>query len=120
MARLGLIPARAGNTIPSCRHSIRTWAHPRSRGEHDLFSMLFGLNAGSSPLARGTHRERKSVRLNDGLIPARAGNTSAPTLSTRRLWAHPRSRGEHIKLEIASTSILGSSPLARGTPKLSP
>ena len=33
---LGLIPARAGNTLWGTGQSVTTWAHPRSRGEHQL------------------------------------------------------------------------------------
>ena len=52
--RLGLIPARAGNTSCSLR-SRRCWrAHPRSRGEHTGNTGVKAPEQGSSPLARGT------------------------------------------------------------------
>ena len=34
-AQMGLIPARAGNTVMPTRFKIGRWAHPRSRGEHE-------------------------------------------------------------------------------------
>ena len=54
-ALTGLIPARAGNTKPSCH---------RPDGP-----------PGSSPLARGTRLSRRQNQLRLRLIPARAGNT---------------------------------------------
>ncbi len=54
-ARIGLIPARAGNTGIGGLARTRRWAHPRSRGEHVVRVLRFPSNAGSSPLARGTH-----------------------------------------------------------------
>ena len=48
-----LIPARAGKT-PSIASSERTLpAHPRSRGENVFGTLDGGVDAGSSPLARG-------------------------------------------------------------------
>ena len=52
----------------------------------------------------------------DGLIPARAGNTRANLGECAYEWAHPRSRGEHMKALGFFLIVWGSSPLARGTP----
>ena len=71
---------------------------------------------GSSPRARGT-RESYPVRLIfDRFIPAGAGNTSRPPISTARSAVHPRGRGEHIIWFLSLLLITGSSPRARGTP----
>ena len=51
---LGLIPARAGNTVRRAALHAGGWAHPRSRGEHQNASASVKGTAGSSPLARGT------------------------------------------------------------------
>ena len=115
----GLIPARAGNTrrmrrICGCRR-----AHPRSRGEHVFLTDLLVPPLGSSPLARGTQPRTRLWCGAWGLIPARAGNTSAPIRTLRCARAHPRSRGEHSARWATSTSRRGSSPLARGTPSRS-
>ena len=71
----GLIPARAGNTLP--RQSVLrvTGAHPRSRGEHRRWEVSGDQREGSSPLARGTHDRGSVIIVPGGLIPARAGNT---------------------------------------------
>ena len=111
----GLIPARAGNTGSGSAAGGVLGAHPRSRGEHDTAEARGERAAGSSPLARGTHRAAKVAIGWLGLIPARAGNT--PTLRAYR-WpaqAHPRSRGEHINSPDKQRAGVGSSPLARGT-----
>ena len=56
--RLGLIPARAGNTVSSLCLRANTGAHPRSRGEHFILSARLLWRMGSSPLARGTLHRR--------------------------------------------------------------
>ena len=112
----GLIPARAGNTLIIAHLPSRTGAHPRSRGEHCMMCPFTLNRAGSSPLARGTQTRRSRYRPAYGLIPARAGNTCVVPLSPTNQWAHPRSRGEHIKGIIDGVVQWGSSPLARGTP----
>ena len=93
----GLIPARAGNTV--IQDLVRTLrgAHPRSRGEHGVSSVSSRVMTGSSPLARGTLPPAPHPQALPGLIPARAGNTSANAAQTFLPWAHPRSRGEHDK-----------------------
>ena len=50
------------------------------------------------------------------LIPARAGNTSRPNTRRGSVPAHPRSRGEHCRWFRFGRRVVGSSPLARGTP----
>ena len=93
-------------------------AHPRSRGEHLEISKTPQLVQGSSPLARGTHNGSPvSLNLN-GLIPARAGNTTHRPPYPWHRRAHPRSRGEHFPLIDPELQNQGSSPLARGTPPL--
>ena len=73
------------------------------------------MRSGSSPLARGTLIVAFMGFLLGGLIPARAGNTSRPRGGSRRRWAHPRSRGEHLTVAVLVAFMGGSSPLARGT-----
>ena len=74
-ARVGLIPARAGNTVNPARVYPNTRAHPRSRGEHVWVVRFPAAPSGSSPLARGTHGSSGIFAHRLGLIPARAGNT---------------------------------------------
>ncbi len=111
----GLIPARAGNTHQPAATGAQCGAHPRSRGEHRGVGRRCRWRRGSSPLARGTLRERQEARLSGGLIPARAGNTPRIRQVGKSERAHPRSRGEHGRLGVMNQKALGSSPLARGT-----
>ena len=51
------------------------------------------------------------------LIPARAGNTEMLIFCPFLITAHPRSRGEHCMTYSERGYMVGSSPLARGTPR---
>ena len=114
-ARPGLIPARAGNTGVGVGSGAGSGAHPRSRGEHKYWGAHALTIPGSSPLARGTRLLYSRHEPSSGLIPARAGNTSGARGYRRGWWAHPRSRGEHVRVHPVSSTAWGSSPLARGT-----
>ncbi len=73
---------------------------------------------GSSPLARGTQEIIEDDKYCLGLIPARAGNTGYGFCGADHAWAHPRSRGEHLLIFEQGERGVGSSPLARGTPRI--
>ena len=109
------IPARAGNTPWSASRANPGSVHPRSRGEHVPRGGNWPLSAGSSPLARGTQYAGWRAHLSRRFIPARAGNTSSRSPSTRTAPVHPRSRGEHRTGKRDPGDGRGSSPLARGT-----
>ena len=73
--RLGLIPARAGETTGAMSSNCAGTAHPRACGENSRGSAPWGPSLGSSPRVRGkplAHARRGQVL---GLIPARAGKT---------------------------------------------
>ena len=114
----GLIPAGAGNTKTLLLGSMLPWAHPRRRGEHWRIERHAGLVVGSSPQARGTQPARAVLRLWRGLIPAGAGNTWTGVTCASGAGAHPRRRGEHISELPRIVSTSGSSPQARGTPRV--
>ena len=115
LTRRGLIPARAGNTGRVAVTGGVRRAHPRSRGEHRLSAHLYFDLPGSSPLARGTLTGGAPAICRVGLIPARAGNTCFRLSVRLASRAHPRSRGEHLKIWSGPPVVRGSSPLARGT-----
>ena len=131
--RLGLIPARAGNTNAGHVYPRRGTVHPRSRGEHVdcstknvpplgssplaqgkhiLRSAFTRTDRGSSPLTRGTPRGKDAQPLFTRLIPARTGNTILTARRPALRAAHPRSRGEHQLLDLCRIRNYGSSPLA--------
>ena len=70
--------------------------------------------SGSSPLARGKHRDRPARHDRARLIPARAGKTAWTCARSVSFRAHPRSRGENQVACVYCHLAYGSSPLARG------
>ena len=112
---LGIIPARAGNTVQAPEAPTGRTNHPRSHGEHLVPQSILKIWLGSSPLMRGTYQSDTAGPVVARLIPARAGNTCHVRAPRAHAWAHPRSRGEHSRSEISRSRVRGSSPLARGT-----
>ena len=90
----GIIPARAGFTVPEVEHSPLEGDHPRSRGVYRNLPRPILPTHGSSPLARGLLPSSCLPPNVCRIIPARAGFT---------LPQGPGGRARH-----------GSSPLARG------
>ena len=110
----GLIPAHAGKTLGMRTPASSRWAHPRSRGENMIHAMRACCALGSSPLTRGKQATDRDHHRIAGLIPAHAGKTSRGCLRSWSRWAHPRSRGENLRLYGLGAMNEGSSPLTRG------
>ena len=89
----GIIPARAGFTLPDAPGIASERDHPRSRGVYGDAVMRPGPSLGSSPLARGLQYPTLPRRERDRIIPARAGFTSQSRSWCPRSRDHPRSRG---------------------------
>ncbi len=109
------IPAGAGNTLEAITLHQLISVYPRWRGEHAVKALRSILNAGLSPLARGTLGHIQAAADQPRFIPAGAGNT--PDCCRRRpaRTVYPRWRGEHKRWNAGKIPILGLSPLARGT-----
>ena len=75
---------------------------------------------GSSPLARGRRPRQARTRPILGIIPARAGSTSAGAAEPGPGSDHPRSRGVDGCATTGRVCGTGSSPLARGRPLCAP
>ena len=114
---VGLIPAHAGKTRRRTRFTSSRWAHPRSRGENMQPRATASSLVGSSPLTRGKHWGHHTTIDINGLIPAHAGKTKERTRGRRVFRAHPRSRGENLKVSLVPPATAGSSPLTRGKPR---
>ena len=70
--------------------------------------------AGSSPRVRGKLAGALPRAPQRGLIPARAGKTSAWPRATRSPGAHPRACGENVVRACGADGWCGSSPRVRG------
>ncbi len=112
--REGLIPAHAGKTTRSACPALLGPAHPRSRGENHPSTSLACTGRGSSPLTRGKPEREHLAEARRRLIPAHAGKTGCVMRPSRRPSAHPRSRGENLRLYGLGALNEGSSPLTRG------
>ena len=90
---------------------------PACAGNSQGGPMTVDITDGSSPLARGTLRaQRYAVRIRR-FIPACAGNSLPDMKVVPPLSVHPRLRGELLTPEPFFEASVGSSPLARGTPR---
>ena len=114
--RPGIIPARAGFTVPRQSSSRSSRDHPRSRGVYAGGGRCVLTQAGSSPLARGLPSPPQPTSAESGIIPARAGFTPMFGMAFFRTPDHPRSRGVYPGRAVACGGDGGSSPLARGLP----
>ena len=115
---LGIIPARAGFTQPHTGHRPGHGDHPRSRGVYPHTETPVWSAEGSSPLARGLPHPPSTLAHAGGIIPARAGFTIGEPAPSTRAWDHPRSRGVYEGTTSMKTVPPGSSPLARGLPRV--
>ena len=113
----GIIPARAGFTRRRGKLIRLPGDHPRSRGVYQEFIAQATQMGGSSPLARGLLERERRRREGDGIIPARAGFTTATRMPPIVREDHPRSRGVYCRQADKSLFREGSSPLARGLRK---
>ena len=111
----GIIPALAGNTSVRRWRCFYCWDHPRACGEHKLQEAMRKNQAGSSPRLRGTLMVPTERRINNGIIPALAGNTNWCRCGYTCRWDHPRACGEHLMESRTHATRAGSSPRLRGT-----
>ena len=109
-----IIPALAGNTVPTRRDTLDDRDHPRSRGEYGVMAVRLDRAGGSSPLSRGIPRRCQSSHTSKRIIPALAGNTLPDGVVQVSAWDHPRSRGEYQTASMSQLAVEGSSPLSRG------
>ena len=111
---LRIIPARAGFTGPRSGALLSGRDHPRSRGVYTCRITVMSSEYGSSPLARGLRDHDLDGGHNPGIIPARAGFTTAASTRSTPTRDHPRSRGVYLGWMGVRGRRKGSSPLARG------
>ena len=96
IAKCGITPAYAGNTLLVRISLYLTQDHPRLRGEHSFEGADLDGASGSPPPTRGTPLQQTYVFQTFGITPAYAGNTFSPRLFIYSFRDHPRLRGEHF------------------------
>ena len=114
-ARVGFIPACAGNARHPEYSNGPIAVHPRVCGEREAERSLPAGATGSSPRVRGTPVPVALLRLFQRFIPACAGNAACPAGRKRSTAVHPRVCGERIPAQHSFHRCFGSSPHVRGT-----
>ncbi len=109
-----LTPARAGKTCAVCSTWTNTTAHPRSRGEDLVRTLIEHHVPGSPPLARGRLLARHHPDVPNWLTPARAGKTWPGRCRPRTRPAHPRSRGEDVCSRRGRGAVVRLTPARAG------
>ena len=113
-----IIPARAGFTARYSSGGAGRKDHPRSRGVYLVGASPPRKIRGSSPLARGLLGDQDGGGRLRRIIPARAGFTQLFRLFDEKHGDHPRSRGVYSVNDVGASDHYGSSPLARGLPRI--
>ena len=114
---LGPIPARAGQPGAATGLAHICWAYPRSRGATVGDALFRQGKKGLSPLARGNRWCGRLQCVQQGPIPARAGQPDHWNGARRRERAYPRARGATRKAQRNARGDTGLSPRARGNRK---
>ena len=112
---VGIIPARAGNSMALHRPASVTGDHPRACGEQGAGALIVSEIEGSSPRVRGTAHAEPFGAQPLGIIPARAGNSEFKQAVSAYLGDHPRACGEQRGRRPRRATSRGSSPRVRGT-----
>ena len=89
--------------------------HPRVCGEQFNIVLNRKLMIGSPPRVRGTVAGGRIIRVQGGITPACAGNSSPGAEYGPAARDHPRVCGEQVRLEQTFYKDLGSPPRVRGT-----
>ena len=107
-------PAYAGNTRSKQSREIRTWVHPRIRGEYKKDWKHNFFLTGSPPHTRGIPSRCRIAVPGRRFTPAYAGNTTGEYVTNPCRWVHPRIRGEYPETPYWRVQSGGSPPHTRG------
>ena len=108
------IPARAGETLANPLTRSYSRVYPRTGGGNSDSGRLEFLTLGLSPHGRGKRRRRRGGYGGMGSIPARAGETSSASTSSRAAWVYPRTGGGNAASFPPAPFLYGLSPHGRG------
>ncbi len=113
-ARLGAIPAYAGETARAWAERSRSRGHPRVRGGNLCLQIPADEGQGPSPRTRGKHGHGGRRRRRRGAIPAYAGETHRQSSDAHLQRGHPRVRGGNSTALPNCAASKGPSPRTRG------
>ena len=116
--RRGLTPACAGTSARVDQAVADAAAHPRVRGDVDLPLGQRRVGGGSPPRARGRRRDESPNQLPAGLTPACAGTSPHDVPSGFSAGAHPRVRGDVLRMPRLCGLACGLTPACAGTSSL--
>ena len=109
-----ITPAHAGKSVGHGSGIRGGRDHPRTRGEKGLDGIIKAGVKGSPPHTRGKVRQKDERLAKLRITPAHAGKSIMMWMLFKRLWDHPRTRGEKRRGELFPTLIIGSPPHTRG------
>ena len=110
----GSIPARAGEPTGCAVRGRARWVYPRAGGGTRFFIQKMPAATGLSPRGRGNQQLRGRGRVDDGSIPARAGEPSCRRRRRGRDTVYPRAGGGTGNAYDLSSPLTGLSPRGRG------
>ena len=114
---LRITPALAGKSRIQRHLSPTGGDHPRTRGEKTSVESVSTHIVGSPPHSRGKAISGEKADEILGITPALAGKSSVLCGQARRMWDHPRTRGEKAFVDRTDALLLGSPPHSRGKAK---
>ena len=92
-----ITPACAGKSRRAAHLPGPHQDHPRLRGEKKNVASVMVSCLGSPPLARGKGVSVDGDTIGTGITHACAGKSLRRLHQTRRIWDHPRLRGEKLR-----------------------
>ena len=112
---VGLSPRVRGSPCPAAIFGRGGRVYPRECGGASAFNSSSLIMKGLSPRVRGSHRHRNADHIQNGSIPASAGEPSRPSRRTSSPRVYPRECGGAPTLTSAPRSQTGLSPRVRGS-----
>ncbi len=109
-----IIPAHAGQTLPSSFSTLLNADHPRTCGANTLNDTGGGFKSGSSPHMRGKPANVGGIVCIRRIIPAHAGQTMSCASRIQISADHPRTCGANERMKPRVRTCRGSSPHMRG------
>ena len=116
VAAVGSIPACAGEPPSTCSTAWARGVYPRVCGGTAAIVQVALLELGLSPRVRGNQWEGIILPVDDGSIPACAGEPERTTASRYGTRVYPRVCGGTSSWVVSSMRATGLSPRVRGNP----